>query len=121
MTPVLPFVSFSGLVMTIDPNSYTYVGSKSLTITATDNGTLSASETFTITVKNLPPIFTSPSEPKTMDYEYLETYTYFIPAYMDPEGKPITVVVESLPKIMSQDSPTTFTVKTSKIEDIRDY
>ena len=107
--------------MTIDPNSYTYVGSKSLTVIATDNGTLSASETFTITVKNLPPIFTNPSEPKTMDYEYLETYTYFIPAYMDPEGKPITVVVESLPKIMSQDSPTTFTVKTSKIEDIRDY
>lgn len=70
MTPVLPFVSFSGLVMTIDPNNYTYVGSHALTVKATDNGTLSAQETFTITVKNLPPIFSSPSEPKTMDYEY---------------------------------------------------
>jgi hypothetical protein len=121
MTPVLPFVSFTGLDMTIYPNDYKYGGSHSLTVKATDNGTLSASETFTITVENLPPIFTSSSEPKTMDYEYLETYTYVIPAFMDPEGQPITVVVESLPKIMSQDSPTKFTVKTSKIEDIRDY
>lgn len=40
---------------------------------------------------------------------------------MDPEVKPITVVVESLPKIMSQDSLTTFTVKTTKIEEIGDY
>ena len=42
MTPVLPFFSFSGLAMTINPNSYTYVGSHALTVKATDNGTLSA-------------------------------------------------------------------------------
>ncbi len=101
MTPLLPFVSFSGLVMTIEPNDYQHVGTHSLTVIASDNGTLSASDTFVITVENRPPLFTNSLEPKTMDYEYLETYTYVLPAFSDPEAQPVTVVVDSLPKIMS--------------------
>lgn len=41
MTPVLPFVSISGQEMTIYPNNYSYIGFHSLTVIATDNGTLS--------------------------------------------------------------------------------
>ena len=97
MTPVLPFVSISGKEMTIYPNNYSYIGNHSLTVTATDNGTLSAEETFVISVINMPPIFVDSAEPKTMDFEYLKTSKYVIPAIMDPEGQPITITVESLP------------------------
>jgi hypothetical protein len=42
MTPVLSFVSIDGLTITMNPNDYKYVGSHSLTVIASDNGTLSA-------------------------------------------------------------------------------
>jgi hypothetical protein len=74
----------------MNPTKNEDLGEHSLTLTLTNGLANTSSYLFTVTVYNLPPVFTK-QEPVAPPVEVGKSLTYTWPAFSDPEGSSVTL------------------------------
>jgi len=79
-------VTFSGLDLLLNANSYSYVGETPITIVLTDMNLTSTEYTTTIKVKNDPPEYSSAPDYSAKTVHLGSLINFVIPSFYDPEN-----------------------------------